>query len=82
MEFAGTSILKYPWRHNLHPYYWVLRYFGFKPFQHTWEADHIVEVREGGKNELSNFQTLCMPCHKEKTKETGQRLTRVYIKQE
>lgn len=38
-----------------------------------WEADHIVEVGDGGKNEMSNMQTLCMVCHKAKTKEYARR---------
>jgi 5-methylcytosine-specific restriction protein A len=33
-----------------------------------WECDHIVEVVRGGGNELENLQTLCVPCHKLKTK--------------
>ena len=34
-----------------------------------WEADHIVPVAEGGgETSLDNFQTLCVPCHKEKTR--------------
>lgn len=40
-----------------------------------WQADHIVEVREGGGGrDLSNYQTLCLKCHKEKTKSTTQRI--------
>ncbi len=34
-----------------------------------WEADHILEVvRGGGGCDLSNYQTLCKPCHLAKTK--------------
>ena len=66
---AGSSILKYEWRdRSLHPYYMVMRYFGFKPYGHTWEADHVIEIRDGGEHTLENLQTLCIPCHKEKTK--------------
>ncbi len=71
IDHAGTSInhlIKNAWTHQLEPEYYILRYFGFIPFKHTWEADHIIEVRDGGSNELSNFQTLCIPCHKIKTK--------------
>ena len=33
-----------------------------------WQADHIKPVSKGGgASELSNFQTLCWDCHKEKT---------------
>lgn len=66
---VGSSILKYEWRdRSLHPYYMVMRYFGFTPYKHTWEADHIVELRDGGEHLLENLQTLCIPCHKRKTK--------------
>lgn len=37
-----------------------------------WDADHIIEVYNGGKTELSNLQTLCRPCHKAKTKKLAQ----------
>lgn len=34
-----------------------------------WEADHIVAVTNGGGlSGLSNYQTLCVPCHQAKTK--------------
>jgi 5-methylcytosine-specific restriction endonuclease McrA len=37
---------------------------------YDWHADHIVEVRHGGGAcGLDNFQTLCLDCHKAKTKE-------------
>lgn len=66
---VGSSILKYEWKdRSLHPYYMVMRYFGFTPYKHTWEADHILELRDGGEHTLDNLQTLCIPCHKEKTK--------------
>lgn len=33
-----------------------------------WDADHIVPVHQGGGGcGLDNYQTLCKPCHKEKT---------------
>lgn len=33
-----------------------------------WDADHIVAVRDGGGDAgLDNLQTLCIPCHREKT---------------
>lgn len=35
-----------------------------------WQADHIVEVHQGGGGcGLDNFQTLCVDCHKDKTKQ-------------
>jgi 5-methylcytosine-specific restriction protein A len=34
-----------------------------------WQADHILEVKDGGgQSGLDNIQTLCLWCHKEKTK--------------
>lgn len=33
-----------------------------------WEADHIVEVVRGGDPYLNNVQTLCVSCHKAKSK--------------
>lgn len=68
-EHAGLAILKHPWKdRSLHPHYMIMRHFGFKPFSHSWEADHIVELRDGGEHLLENLQTLCIPCHKAKTK--------------
>lgn len=32
-------------------------------------ADHIVPLSQGGSNERSNFQGLCIPCHDLKTAE-------------
>jgi 5-methylcytosine-specific restriction enzyme A len=40
-----------------------------------WDADHIVPVIEGGGEcKLSNFRTLCLPCHKKVTAELRQRM--------
>lgn len=37
-------------------------------YDNHWEADHIIPVWQGGgASDLSNFQTLCPSCHKEKT---------------
>ncbi len=38
-----------------------------------WEADHILALDEGGKDVLDNLQTLCIPCHKEKSGEQSVR---------
>jgi 5-methylcytosine-specific restriction endonuclease McrA len=45
----------------------ALREQGFKPRQSLWELDHIVPLIDGGDHGLANLQTLCTPCHKEKT---------------
>ncbi|MDA3614671.1 HNH endonuclease [Polluticaenibacter yanchengensis] len=38
----------------------------------VWHADHIKPVYlGGGACDLSNFQTLCLDCHKEKTSNQG-----------
>lgn len=41
---------------------------------HTWEADHIVPLAEGGTNDLDNYRTLCLSCHKAETKALAGRL--------
>ena len=54
-----------------------LRELGFQPRRSLWELDHILPLVEGGGHEPSNLQTLCVPCHREKTrKEAAQRRAR------
>jgi len=36
------------------------------------QIDHIIEVKHGGTNELSNLQLLCPCCHAVKTKRCAQ----------
>ncbi|CAP00380.1 hypothetical protein; putative nuclease [Acinetobacter baumannii SDF] len=31
------------------------------------ELDHIVNIAQGGNDDESNLQSLCVPCHKAKT---------------
>jgi 5-methylcytosine-specific restriction protein A len=31
------------------------------------QVDHVVNVARGGRNEMSNYQLLCVPCHTTKT---------------
>ena len=45
-----------------------LRALGFLPRRSLWELDHILPLVEGGGHELSNLQTLCVPCHRQKTR--------------
>ncbi|MDE0658047.1 MAG: HNH endonuclease [Gammaproteobacteria bacterium] len=32
------------------------------------EVDHVVPLKDGGTDDLSNLQTLCKPCHAAKTR--------------
>lgn len=41
-----------------------------------WEADHRVPLAEGGTNDLSNYRTLCIPCHRAATRELAARMAR------
>ena len=51
-------------RMGLRAPHWTARGFD----QHTWEADHIVPVCEGGGCcGLDNLRTLCLPCHRAET---------------
>ena len=34
----------------------------------AFDIDHIVELRDGGKDELDNLQALCATCHAKKTR--------------
>ena len=39
-----------------------------------WDADHIIPVKDGGGcSSLENMRTLCIPCHKIVTAQTGTR---------
>lgn len=38
------------------------------PSRHWWEADHIIPHSEGGTYAIDNMRTLCVPCHKARTK--------------
>jgi 5-methylcytosine-specific restriction protein A len=47
------------------------------PYGHRWEMDHIIPVIEGGGScGLENLRTLCIPCHREVTKELARRRSR------
>lgn len=50
---------------------------GFVRRRALWELDHIVPLIDGGSHDPSNLQTLCVPCHREKTAgENRQRASR------
>lgn len=60
-------------RYDRHKYFcfqdeW-LRRLRFNRDAALWQADHIVEVSNGGDTSMENIQTLCVPCHKTKTKQ-------------
>lgn len=39
-----------------------------EPFDEAgYDIDHIVELRHGGSNDISNLQALCPACHRVKT---------------
>lgn len=38
-----------------------------------WECDHLVPLRQGGTNNISNLRILCIPCHRIKTAEDRRR---------
>lgn len=39
-----------------------------EPFDEAgYDIDHIVELRNGGSNDISNLQALCPTCHRVKT---------------
>lgn len=38
-----------------------------------WECDHVVELRDGGTNDVSNLRALCRPCHMAKTRAARKR---------
>jgi 5-methylcytosine-specific restriction endonuclease McrA len=44
-----------------------MREKGFVPRRSLWELDHKVPLIDGGTHSLSNLQTLCVPCHHDKS---------------
>lgn len=50
----------------------ILNLLRFNQGKSFWEADHILEVIRDGPNTLENLQTLCVPCHKDKTARLAQ----------
>jgi 5-methylcytosine-specific restriction endonuclease McrA len=49
--------------------------WGLKGRKSLWDADHIIPVSEGGGEcDLSNMQTLCLKCHRNRTASLRSRL--------
>ena len=44
-----------------------LRLEGYRIRQSLWECDHVIPSTDGGADALDNLQTLCQPCHRNKT---------------
>lgn len=53
---------------NYRDYAGFCRSIGLRLNATLWEADHILEVVNDGDGGLDNIQTLCLPCHKSKTR--------------
>lgn len=80
LRFAHASLADLllsdkPWQGNLYWFKQIMQrdLMGADLWNHVesmcqWQADHIVEVTDGGAPYLKNIQTLCVPCHKAKTK--------------
>lgn len=69
-EFRITDTSSYGYYGYWKSHVWscVFSRLGFNRNITLWEADHILEVSNGGESTLENTQTLCTPCHKGKTK--------------
>ena len=42
------------------------------------QIDHIIPLAQGGANDLSNLQTLCAKCNREKSAKLDPRFRRLY----
>ncbi len=42
------------------------------------QVDHIIPLAQGGTNDLSNLQTLCAKCNREKSAKLDPRFRRLY----
>lgn len=51
------------------------RMFGWDLWRHSWEVDHVIERRDGGLGVMDNLQTLCLDCHKRKTRNYGREVS-------
>lgn len=48
-------------------------------YPHGFHADHIIPLFKGGKDEDSNMQVLCIPCHEGKTNADLERTEKVRV---
>ena len=42
------------------------------------QVDHIIALAQGGTNDMSNLQTLCAKCNREKSAKLDPRFQRLY----
>ena len=42
------------------------------------QVDHIIALAQGGPNDMSNLQTLCAKCNREKSAKLDPRFRRLY----
>ena len=42
------------------------------------QIDHIIPLKQGGTNDISNLQTLCAKCNREKSAKIDTRFRRLY----
>ena len=42
------------------------------------QVDHIIALAQGGTNDMSNLQTLCAKCNREKSAKLDPRFRRLY----
>ena len=47
----------------------LLRQVGRSRESTFWEMDHKTPLWDGGSNEIKNLRTLCIPCHRDATRE-------------
>ena len=72
-----TLLRKLRWQHlgDIHIHELSQQLFGCSLRRVPWEADHIVPVVEGGGQQgLSSYRTLCLLCHKIRTRRLARRL--------
>ena len=42
------------------------------------QIDHIIPLKQGGTNDISNLQTLCAKCNRQKTDKLDPRFRRLF----